>query len=73
MMRSHSPVGTGDQGGFVTRRARLSTFVVCVALVLTGLAVSHTVTLSAQRARPNIVLIFPDNLGWGEVLSLIHI
>jgi len=67
MMRSHNPVGTYDQGGFVTRRARLSTFVVCVALVLTGLAVSHTLTLRAQPARPNIVLIFPDNLGWGEV------
>ena len=22
---------------------------------------------AAQAARPNIVLIFPDNLGWGEV------
>ncbi len=22
---------------------------------------------SAQQSRPNIVLIFPDNLGWGEV------
>src|SRR6187397_3415781 len=22
---------------------------------------------TAQAARPNIVLIFPDNLGWGEV------
>ena len=51
----------------MTRRARLSTFVVCVALVLTGLAVSHPLTLRAQPARPNIVLIFPDNLGWGEV------
>src|SRR5687767_15957639 len=23
--------------------------------------------LNAQQQRPNIVLIFPDNLGWGEV------
>ena len=55
------------KGGFVTRRARLSTFVVCAALVVTGLGVSYPLTLRAQPARPNIVLIFPDNLGWGEV------
>jgi len=42
------------------------------AIVLTGLAVSAA-TVDTQRApagqqtRPNIVLIFPDNLGWGEV------
>ena len=34
-----------------------------IALALFGAA-----NLSAQRAqRPNIVLMFPDNLGWGEV------
>src|SRR6187455_3773639 len=32
------------------------------------LAAAATAPLEAQRAaRPNIVLMFPDNLGWGEV------
>ena len=34
------------------------------SLVILALAAS---TLGAQTTRPNIVLIFPDNLGWGEV------
>src|SRR5262245_39809488 len=33
-----------------------------------GATVQRTTSAqSAQRQRPNIVLIFPDNLGWGEV------
>jgi arylsulfatase A-like enzyme len=31
------------------------------------LAVLFAATASAQRTRPNIILMFPDNLGWGEV------
>ena len=32
------------------------------------LALAAALPLSAQRAtRPNIILMFPDNLGWGEV------
>jgi arylsulfatase A-like enzyme len=35
---------------------------------LSGAAVQRTTSAqSPQRQRPNIVLIFPDNLGWGEV------
>jgi arylsulfatase A-like enzyme len=35
---------------------------------LSGGTVQRTASAqSAQRQRPNIVLIFPDNLGWGEV------
>ena len=51
----------------MTQRARLSMLVVCAALVLTGTVRDHRGILQAQPARPNIVLIFPDNLGWGEV------
>ena len=40
---------------------------VCLVVVLAG-GVSLTSTrITAQGARPNSVLIFPDNLGWGEV------
>jgi arylsulfatase len=35
-----------------------------VAALATGI---HATTLSAQAVRPNVVLIFPDNLGWGEI------
>jgi len=35
-----------------------------IALAVGGFA---PVTVHAQNARPNIVLMFPDNLGWGEV------
>ena len=40
--------------------------VLCV-LVGGGVFGIDQVSLAAQGARPNIVLIFPDNLGWGEV------
>src|SRR5499426_3674856 len=40
--------------------------VVVFALVAGG-AAGSAAPAAAQAARPNIVLIFPDNLGWGEV------
>jgi arylsulfatase A-like enzyme len=47
-------------------------FLVGACVLLSGLAVSSAAPAAApeaaiQQARPNIVLIFPDNLGWGEV------
>ena len=39
----------------------------CVAVLLAGIAWRSSSVANAQSARPNIVLIFPDNLGWGEV------
>jgi arylsulfatase len=46
-------------------RRRLVAFSLCAGLLLPG-AFQWTADLSAQT-RPNIVLMFPDNLGWGEV------
>ncbi|HYE85465.1 MAG TPA: arylsulfatase [Vicinamibacterales bacterium] len=42
---------------------------VVAACALVGIAAlgAGTITGRAQSSRPNIVLIFPDNLGWGEV------
>lgn len=40
--------------------------VLCVVVSAGAIGVDH-VKLAAQTAPPNIVLIFPDNLGWGEV------
>ena len=37
-----------------------------VASILLALSM-WTSPLQAQASRPNIVLMFPDNLGWGEV------
>jgi hypothetical protein len=37
------------------------------AVVATLLWLVAVLPLSAQAPPPNIVLIFPDNLGWGEV------
>ena len=48
-------------------RARFATLVACAALVFTGTVGDSRSTVCAQAARPNVVLIFPDNLGWGEV------
>src|SRR6188474_2249473 len=50
----------------VTRTFRLGAGIgfAVIALAVGGFA---PVTVNAQNARPNIVLIFPDNLGWGEV------
>ena len=38
-----------------------------LGLVVLGAVLAVPLDASAQAARPNIVLIFPDNLGWGEV------
>jgi arylsulfatase A-like enzyme len=38
-----------------------------LGLVVLGAVLAMPLDASAQTARPNIVLIFPDNLGWGEV------
>ena len=38
-----------------------------VALVVLSHCVAATPLFAQARTRPNIVLIFPDNLGWGEV------
>jgi arylsulfatase len=51
----------------VTERALLATIVICAGFVLIGAVGGEPVAVCAQPARPNIVLIFPDNLGWGEV------
>ena len=49
------------------RCGRVAASVLCSGLVLSGALRGTPVALHAQAARPNIVLIFPDNLGWGEV------
>jgi len=51
----------------VKTRISLSTLVVCAVLVVIGTVGEPSGTLCAQTPRPNIVLMFPDNLGWGEV------
>ncbi len=50
---------------FTTRCTRLAPFV-CWVMFLLALPWSKP-ELAAQSERPNIVLMFPDNLGWGEV------
>jgi arylsulfatase len=49
------------------RRVLLSTFLGALGFAATGLLGGSSAVLCAQPERPNIVLIFPDNLGWGEV------
>ena len=39
----------------------------CVALAMLGIAAPCASVAAAGNERPNIVLMFPDNLGWGEV------
>jgi arylsulfatase len=41
--------------------------VICSGLVFSGALPVSPGHAAAQAARPNIVLMFPDNLGWGEV------
>jgi arylsulfatase A-like enzyme len=41
--------------------------VACAALVFAVASKAGPADVAAQANRPNIVLIFPDNLGWGEV------
>ena len=47
------------------RRVRLALLMVCTGLALSS--GSRPAEVAAQASRPNIVLMFPDNLGWGEV------
>ena len=49
-----------------TERGRFVAFILCAGLVLSGAWRGTAPALLAQ-SRPNIVLMFPDNLGWGEV------
>jgi arylsulfatase A-like enzyme len=51
----------------VGQRVSLTSFVVCAGLALAGTVGACVSVAGAQPDRPNIVLIFPDNLGWGEV------
>jgi arylsulfatase len=46
---------------------RVLAAVVCAGLVFAVAMRVASPGVAAQAARPNIVLIFPDNLGWGEV------
>jgi Sulfatase len=61
----------GKPGGtrltVMTKHVRPTLLVLCAALVLTGVIGDSQSVLCAQPLRPNIVLMFPDNLGWGEV------
>ena len=41
--------------------------VIGAVVVGVGVFASTQSEVAAQASRPNIVLIFPDNLGWGEV------
>src|SRR5215471_5268309 len=49
-----------------TRRVFLSVFLASLALPVVSADQARGAT-AAQAGRPNIVLIVPDNLGWGEV------
>ncbi len=56
----------------VTVRSTRSVRAACAAFAVVATLATLPAPLAAQRsprraARPNIVLIFPDNLGWGEV------
>jgi arylsulfatase len=46
---------------------RSSFFVTCVLLTAFATVPRVAMAQSPQQQRPNIVLMFPDNLGWGEV------
>jgi arylsulfatase len=66
MSRQFGSAGGG--GVMITKRhCRLALFVLGLGLILSGAADKTTPELLAQTPRPNIVLMFPDNLGWGEV------
>ena len=51
---------------FNQRNHRFAVFMCGAALMLAGVLATR-VDSAAQLPRPNIVLMFPDNLGWGEV------
>jgi arylsulfatase len=46
---------------------RLSMVTLLIAATTPGIVAAQIDVQGAQPHRPNIVLIFPDNLGWGEV------
>jgi len=48
-------------------RAILRLSPACLLLALTPPCLGAQINVQASQERPNIVLIFPDNLGWGEV------
>ena len=48
-------------------RCRIALWMVVSAGFAGALYSATSGEVSAQSSRPNIVLIFPDNLGWGEV------
>jgi arylsulfatase A-like enzyme len=48
-------------------RLRIALWIVVAAGFAGAVHSATSAELSAQSPRPNIVLIFPDNLGWGEV------
>jgi arylsulfatase A-like enzyme len=47
------------------RRVQFALLMMCAGLAFSSGA--RPVEVAAQASRPNIVLMFPDNLGWGEV------
>jgi arylsulfatase len=49
------------------RRIRLPAVFLGALIALSLARGGPAATVHAQAARPNVVLIFPDNLGWGEV------
>ena len=52
----------------LTRRCGLlAASLIVTALTPSASAARQAVGTTAAAERPNIVLIFPDNLGWGEV------
>jgi len=50
-----------------TALRRVLPYVLLSGLALNCAAGESPQTTAAQQSRPNIVLIFPDNIGWGEV------
>ena len=52
---------------FMRRHGGLAAVIVCAGFVISGWLPAMSSEVTAQASRPNIVLIFPDNLGWGEV------
>ena len=51
----------------MTRRSHVAAVIVGAGLMVSGTVPVTPGDLTAQAPRPNIVLMFPDNLGWGEV------
>lgn len=49
------------------RSRRIGTTLLSALLIMIAVPIDGPTEVAAQSPRPNIVLIFPDNLGWGEV------